>query len=570
MTEKRSVEKWRVRLLFVLGSALIAMLYLWRMHYGNAEIDEAFHLTVPLRLIRGDRLLTDEWHVSQLFGFLLIPLAALQRLIMGSTEQIVLFFRLFWVIEHMAVMGGVYALLEKRSPTWASVAAWMVGLFTPFGFMTLNYNTMGVDAMTLLILLFWQESDCAAADVFKGFLLAVLTLCNPYCVSIYVLLLLMAAVKGFLHRKGEGSGQFGVVHVLRWHAGILILLIPFLVHVLPGGIERILENLPYILEDPAHGKKHFVDSNMSWMNMLRHDNVSFFRCFVILLLAGLLVKRGRSAVMGLIAMLCAYYVLRDARYFMYRWDGNSMPMFFFFAGIAAFLLNEERDKRAALYAFVLPLCYGICVNMASNQGLRSVLMSFMPGCCVGVMLIGDYAGRMKGKLRVGRLRVPLLTLVLVGALALQLCAQTYVRIQQVFFEWEPPAALQARIDHGPLKGICTTEAKREEYERLCAEIEKLGDLSGKKVAFFRSVPQGYLIADRQIGAPSAWMEYDNPADERLLAYYRLNPENVPDVILVYKPTFDAWGREEYEAYAEEQGYRILQDDDMYLVMERAD
>lgn len=562
---EKGMQVRRARLLFAIGGVLIAALYLWRMHYGNAEVDEAFHLTVPLRLIKGDRLLVDEWHVSQLFGFLLIPFAQLQKLLMGGTEQMVLNFRLFWVIEHVAVMTAVYLLLEKHACVSAVIAAWMVGLFTPFGFMTLNYNTMGVDAVTLLILLFWQEYDTRTADVCKGFLLAVLALCNPYCVSLYAVFMLLALIGGI--RRTDG--QFALRHVLFWHAGILLLLVPFLLHVFAGLDDpgRLLENLTYILRDPAHGAKDFYISNVSWANMMLHDNAAFFKGYAVLLLAGLLIRRIRPAAMGLIALLCAYDVLRDARYFMYRWDGNSMPLFFFFAGAAAFLFDDQRRLRTALYAFVLPLCYGICVNMASNQGLRSVLVSFMPGCCVGVMLIGDYCRHCRASWRVGRVNVPWLALVLAGALSLQLCAQTYMRIQQVFFEWEPPAVLRASIDHGPLKGIRTTEAKKEEYERLCAEIERLGDLSGKKIAFFRNVPQGYLIADARMGAPSAWMEYDSPEDERLLAYYRMNPDNRPDVLVVYRPTFDAWSREQYERYAAQQGYLIIRDQDEYLVME---
>lgn len=566
MWKKNCIERHKGRFLFLCGGVLIAALTLWRLRYGNAAVDEAFHLTIPYRLLKGDRLILDEWHVTQTSGFLLTPLMALQRLMMGGTEQIALNFRAFWLVEHMTVMTAVYLLLEKRGCLAASVAAWMYGLFTPFGIMALNYNSMGVDAVLLLSILFLQGYDTWTADIFKGFLLAVLALCNPYCVSLYAVLMVLSVVNR-LHRF---DGQFDLSHVFRWHLGILILLIPFLLHVFrgPDDLRRLWENMEYILKDPLHEPKQIISSTREWMEALIRENRDFFRYYAMLLLAGLLIRRLRPALLGMIALLCAYYVLRDARYFMYVWDGNSMAMFFFFAGFAAFLFNERKNLRTACCTFALPLFYALCVNMASNQGLRSVLYAFLPGCCLGVLLLADFCRHSKATLQLGGTSVPWLALVIAGALSLQLCAQTYMRAQQVFFEWVPPSELNAFIDHGPLKGISAMEEEKEKYERLCQEIESLGDLSGKKVAFFQSVPIGFLIMDQQIGAPSAWMEYENPEDPRLLEYYRIHPQNRPDVFFVYKLSFDEWSREQYDRYAQEQGYSIIRDNDICLVMEK--
>ena len=49
-------------------------------------MDEGFYLTIPYRLIQGDCLLVDEWHVSQLAGFLLIPVLKLYLLEIGRAH----------------------------------------------------------------------------------------------------------------------------------------------------------------------------------------------------------------------------------------------------------------------------------------------------------------------------------------------------------------------------------------------------------------------------------------------------------------------------------------------------
>ena len=564
MFEQKNRSK--TRLVFFLGAVLIAALYGWRLRYGNAELDEAFYMTVPFRMLKGDTLLMDEWHVTQLSGFLLTPFMALQRLLVGSLEGVALNFRIFWLIEHLTVMTLVYFLLEKRACFAAAAAAWIYGLFTPFGIMALSYNSMGVDAVFLLAILFYLGHCSAAADVLKGFLLAVMVLCNPYTLGLYAALMLLTLAHGIFRRQTQLSG----IHVLRWHLGILILLIPFTVHVLSGmdSVSALMTQLRYILYDPAHERKEFVSSSLRWIRSVQKWNPEFFRVYAPLLLAGLIIRRARPAVLSMIMLLCAYYVLRDARYFMYIWDGNSMVLFACFAGAAAFLFSQKKELRALLCVFALPFGYALCINMASNQALRSVLCGFMPACCLSMVLLEDYCRAHAVMIRWGNLRMPYLAAAAVLALCVQLSAQSYIRLFQVFWEWEPPRAMTASIESGPLKGIATTPQKKSEYERLCQEIEQLGALENKQIAFFQSVPTGFLIADAQMGSPSAWMEFDDLRDERLTAYYQLNPQNRPDILFVDRLSLDTWSEEQYAAYADEHGYSIERSNDRCVVMLR--
>lgn len=555
----------RERKLFALGGVLIALMYIWRLSYGYAELDESFYLTVPFRLLKGDSLLVDEWHVTQLSGFLLTPFMAFQRYVVGSMEGVALNFRIFWLIKHMAVMTGAYLMLEKKNALAAVAAAWVYGLFTPFGIMAMSYNSLGVDAVFLLAILFCLEHDSAAADVFKGFLMAVLVLCNPYTLSVYAMFMLFAAA--YLIRKKES--QFSPVHVLRWHLGIAILLIPFAVHLLCGvdSLTQLAQHLRCILQDPAHESKSFFDSQIGWMKALIGWNPEFFRAYALVLAAGLLIRRIRPYAMSLIALICAYYVLRDARYFKYIWDGNSMVMFCFFAGAAAFLFREKKSLHALWCTYLLPFVFALCVNLASNQGLRSVLVAFMPACCLGIIQIGEYYREHRFVLSFGRMRIPVLAMALAAAFGVQMCAQGFVRVTQVFWEWEPPTVLTAKIESGPQKGLRTIPQKKADYERLCAELESLGDLSEKKIAFFGSVPVGILAADAQVGAPSGWMEFKDLLDARLAEYYRLNPHKKPDYFFIDRLTMEEEMDAQCALYAEQNGYTILSSNDRCIVLE---
>lgn len=569
---REMTNRKRNTFVFLLGLLAIACLFGWKIHYGNADIDEAFYPTVPFRLLKGDALLQDEWHVTQLSGFLLVPFMALQRFLFGGTEGMILHFRVFWLMEHLMVMILSYWLLQRRHDMSAIAAAWMYGLFVPFGMMALSYNSMGVDAAYLLAVLYFTGSKSAAADIGKGFLFAVMVLCCPYTLGIYLLFVLMALI----HRVAPFDEQLDIGHMLRMHLGILILLIPFVVHVVSGmeSVGQVIDNLRQILSDPAHAAKSFFGHSRFSMNMLIRENNLFFVRYAVLLAVGLVIRKLRPVMTGLIALACTYYLVRDVRYFMYYWDGNSMAMFFLFAGIAVFLYDRERSLRTLLYTILLPIGFALCVNMASNQAVRSMNVAFLPGSCLAMVSLGDYCSRNPMNLKIRRYTVPVLKAMILLALGMALAAHGYLRLNHVFWEYVKPAELTAQMDHGAFKGIYTTPEKKAHYDMLCQELESLGDLRDQNVLFFPTVPSGYLIADCEIGAPSGWMEFSSLRDSRLETYYDMHPEKQPDFIVVDNTAFigttvfEKWTTEDYWQYADEHGYKILVNNETFMIMSR--
>ena len=70
---------------FFMLLGLTAVFFCWRCRYGFAEADEAFYPTIAYRLTQGDRLLVDEWHMSQLSSVLLyLPVLLFTRLTGGT------------------------------------------------------------------------------------------------------------------------------------------------------------------------------------------------------------------------------------------------------------------------------------------------------------------------------------------------------------------------------------------------------------------------------------------------------------------------------------------------------
>lgn len=89
--QRQRTDKYKLQdYLFIALMAGGLIFAFWKCVYGFGGNDEAFYLTVPQRFNMGDALIKDEWHLSQLSGFLLMPFVWLFTTITGSTEGIIL------------------------------------------------------------------------------------------------------------------------------------------------------------------------------------------------------------------------------------------------------------------------------------------------------------------------------------------------------------------------------------------------------------------------------------------------------------------------------------------------
>lgn len=570
---KKSIERLESRIqrlldtdvLFAFGFVLLALFWCWRLPLGMANADETFYLSVPLRLLKGDHLLTDEWHVAQLSGFLLTPFLALFKLVRGDMEGVALAFRAFWLAMHLCVTALSYALLRPRSKPAAAAASLGYGLFCPFGIMALSYNTMGMAAVYLLVVLLFMGYHSRLANIAKGFLLAISVLCNPYCLLLYAALLVCA----LLNRHLRFDDQLGMKDLLWMHAGILILFIPFAVHVISGmeSFEHLLESLSLIVQDPEHPPHGFFAYSIETIRQIICDRPKFFAVYAALLIAGFPIRRLRPFALAGIALWCGYSALWDARWMTYSWGMNSTALYYGFTALAVFLYDEERRVREGVYALLLPFLYMLCMNMASNQQFHVMACAAISATCLTVPMLVRYAKR--HSFAVFGWHIPYMHLVALMVAVVQLAASGYVRSHYYFWEYPKDNPLTERIEAGPLKGVVTRPENREKYEEFYQAVTELGDIRDKQVMFYSCIPTGYLIADCRMGAPSAWTPYFTLRKERLLAYYELNPHKLPDMIFVDRTTHTVWQMEDFESYAADYGYVISRFDERFAVLERA-
>lgn len=148
IAKKHSITKYDVVFLVMLFA--LTAFSIWKAPRGYGGNDECFYLTIPYRLLQGDGLIVDEWHVSQLSGILLLPIMKLYQLLGGTGEGIILKFRYIYVAVQALCGVCIYLILRGQGKNLGALCAAAVFLpYTPCYIMALSYNSMGIMALTL-------------------------------------------------------------------------------------------------------------------------------------------------------------------------------------------------------------------------------------------------------------------------------------------------------------------------------------------------------------------------------------------------------------------------------------
>lgn len=91
-----------------------------------------------------------------------------------------------------------------------------------------------------------------------------------------------------------------------------------------------------------------------------------------------------------------------------------------------------------------------------------------------------------------------------------------------------------RITHGTEKGLLVTPEKLDIYETSLAVLAGIPEYQkAESVAFISERTWLYLQDGKRMGSYSAWLSGVNKNSvARLVSYYQLNPDKLPEVILV--------------------------------------
>lgn len=573
-TLKKKDKQQVVDLLFIVLTLSFLVVNLWKAPFGFGGNDEAFYLTVAHRLGLSDSLFVDEWHLSQMSGFLTMPLVWLFRVITGGTTGILLTFRYLYIIFH----GLITVFAYKRLRTYGYVAA--VGLslyflFTPYNIMALSYNTMALDLLLLSgVLLATSKKNWQF--LLSGVCLAGAVLCCPYLVLVYVVYLICVLAhlllkKTNINKSALCTDMFSLKTFLWFTLGVSVLAAIFFVFIIcTCGIDGIFTNLPLMLKDPEHPQIGFIAKFKGYKDaiLLCHSRfkVSFYSYIATLIVMA--VDRNRknhrafylitSAFISLTTLFMFYQTLISKSY-------NAIMFPFVFVGITSYILCEKKPQKIFCSVFMTGLIYSLCVTLSSNQYFYMISVACALSNIASYIFLAQVLREMKERpdeVSYGKWLYRGTALTAAFFITILAFMQLEAKTKHCFWEGSPET-LVSKMKTGPAKGIFTNENNAQTYESISADLEYYKDIKKDDILMLTERTWCYLKTDDMpYGTFSAWISGENEtALMRLQQFYAVNPDKVPEYI--YIPKASKLDTAALAHNAQSKGYTVVENEVSY-------
>jgi len=401
--------------LFCLLSA--AVFLIWKAPHGFGFDEDSFYVSLPYRLTMGDSFLTDEWHLSQLSGFLLYLPVKAYVLISGSTEGIILFFRYFFIVFQSIISTVIYCRLRKYG-LFAILAALIFYLNIPYTIMALSYNSMGVDFVLLAGLLMSTMKKHSKATLYiTGLIMACAVLCNPILVFVYLLFTFCVVIYEKTKNKKNPrlslyKINFSVKTWLWISLGIFTMAAMFFIFLFSRTtISEIIKNVPYIFKDSdyvfssAGGSKQNIITIQKSLYGLIKFNPYLASAYAILMAVIIFDKKRlthRLLYLFTVSVIFSSYIV----FILLSSDINiylncMFPLAFF--GITCYVLTENKEKNLFVFFWMLGALYAVCLDITSDMGTPSVSVALSVSSVPSVIFIRNSFNELREQYKTDRL-----------------------------------------------------------------------------------------------------------------------------------------------------------------------
>lgn len=505
---------------------LVSVLLLARAFFGFDLTDEAYYLATAFdRAARGLDM-SGSYSIHQTSALLTAPLAMIYRLLSGSMQGSLLFFRIAYVAVTAVAALAVYRTIQKGGfgHGAALTVALVFEVFCPLAIPTFSYNT--------LLLIFLALSLCALFSAKRtGRSAAASGACFAFAAFAYPPAVLCLPVYAFMVRlRGKQPMQTGVwprIAAGMAASGCMLMLsyagTPW------DAVKDILQNM---FKDPEH-------QGISLMMKMRTYASGFLKTYglpalllnSLLFLCACLLRRVRDEQKRktFIACLCwgllAAFAFALTHLIRLSRDGTikiSLLMHLFTFAFPILWTASGQKQRSLMLLWALGLVVSVAVHFGTNNGF---IVSAYPliFSSAASLLCADRVLRPYGKW--------LKAFAALAAAGFVLLAG-YYRVASVYRD-APIAALGTRVETGVARGLRTTKENAARYHSLQSGLSAYRDeLRGKNMLVSVLLPWVYPETETAVAAPNAWRTPLN--SERLVRYYARYPQLIPDAVLVIR------------------------------------
>ena len=574
----------------------ITAFFIWSAVRSGTNGDEDYYLTLPQRFLKHDRMIVDEWHMSQFFSvFLLLPYR-IYTWCVGGNAGVVLFMRCLYIAVNFILYWYLCIKLYPFLREWAVSAAALFCADHSLGAMSFSYYSMGLQAIVIVcMILFFEEKELPRRKaVFAGFVFACAVLNQPIVALLYFAWSIVVLLK--VVRPREASSRFYEISKRTWlfaTFGIAVCAVGFLSYLLiTVGPCDLIENLPYLFRDENHNifsLSYLFDTFKTKAERVVYGYGAINCCVMISFIAAVplirrisrilpsekdrLIKKGvvvASVLCGVICILSMavrLVLLRSgtvgsadsAELYLRKTDAyySSVlimltPSVGVFLGLISFLLCDCRNPDTWRFSAVFYVCVVISalVDITSNvtvfyagKIMYIPTLFFLKEILCEPQISGIPSGSSVGSFTDASSLTPRhfsnnskkQRIVVKTILSAAAVAWVLIIILQTsFFVFLPYGAKKKKtVEDGPYKGCILQEDTVQFNEALRSDVESIRKECEGSLYVGTLFPYIYLYADLKTATFST---YYSDGTERISDYWRLNPAHRPQY--VYMPWID--------------------------------
>lgn len=541
--------------------------------FTGFDIDEAYALAIPYRVLQGDRLFADMWEVHQTSFLLSFLFMKLFYLLTGEMTGVVLYMRVMATLLHLCMSIIVYGSVKKFFGIKREYAL-LLGLayynFLPKWMINLDFSMEQLWFFTLFVICLLcagifdgMKQNGGKRNLWlvaAGLVLALDVLAYPGMVVLYPVTVFLLLFK---RKSGKWMDVFSLT------AGCFVAAVLFFVcifrYMSPG---ELLEAVPKVFMDGSHQYDFATKLGLyasQWLEVLVQAAILLVPTLVFVLVFAFIYKRfsweEKWGGLSIDLLFCVSFevlvsgLITFAGLFV-TWGPFRLQVRYIIQFVMAFCLwksiychkkngkidgnvsgegrieivtgDSNREGTAVLWLLLLSLAAFVGILLASNVGPVSSSSYLVIGNLAFAALI------LKGAEKKGRgMKVLAYAGTVLFMLSLIMCKGYYMRnTEYVPGDISEPLS---KIQEGPMAGIYVPQ---KDFARYTGDYETIQSHTEDKdrVLFMGTEGLCNLYAHGKIVIPTT---ISTPAfNEQWVEYFTLYPDKQPTVIFLAKNTVD--------------------------------
>lgn len=550
-------------IIFFIGLLIVGIFLIWKVRYGAEGYDEAFYLTIPYRMVKGDILFINEWHGSQLSAFILYPFVKLYLLIFKSTEGIILFFRYLYVAVNTVVSIVAYLRLRQFGISGA-IGVLLYYIFVPFNISALSYNSMGYMFVLLSsVFIATNFNNSKASFLVSGIFFAGAVLCQPVLALFFFVAAVAIFIISALKKNISYAKSFGLFAV-----GCAVPAMPIVIYIFSKiGLYNFVSSFKMITADPEHNQSLMYSLYSMYISYYEGAYVYTGISFIILLSISLILVKFKKknffpVVLSFVPII--WFVYKIISYSSFSLI-NVLYLPIGLSGIiAVFGIKDKKIERYFFISLLFSIAHAISF-ITSNQYKFVMTPALMPTYVASIIvcrkLIEENRSEVKNWVRV------IYKVGMAVSLSVVVMLTAYYRYEGIFsYSGQTTVKeMTVQMNAGCYSGIMASEGSSSNFNKFKIDFDRCNFTRGDEILILSA--RIWLSLENKGGAAqySAWLAgIDRITIERLNEYYSLNPDKKPNYVYICKDEVQKYNYDVKE-WAEENKCKLRETDSSYVI-----